>query len=314
MAAPSSEHAILEAAARWFVDLQAAPDCAPTREAHHLWLQASPAHQQAWVRLEKLQHKFGVLPGAIALPTLAGQRTRRRESLKLLGLLLLGGGTLGLTWQSTPLRTRLADHRTGTGEHHSLRLADGGQLELNTGTALDLRYDERLREVRLHAGEILVSVAADPRPFVVHTAQGSIQAADARFLVREEAGRTHVGVLQQALAVRLQDAVDRPLRVEAGQQLGFSAHAASPSNTLEAHADAWVRGMLIVSDWPLPRFINELARYRPGLLGCDPALAELRISGAFQLADSDAVLDNLSATLPLRIQRISRYWVRVEPA
>ena len=51
-----------------------------------------------------------------------------------------------------------------------------------------------------------------------------------------------------------------------------------------------------------------------GHLSCDPAVAHLRISGTFPLNDTDAVLNILSRTLPVRIQTLTRYWVNVVPA
>ncbi|MNG23381.1 fec operon regulator FecR [compost metagenome] len=78
-------------------------------------------------------------------------------------------------------------------------------------------------------------------------------------------------------------------------------------------ADAWTRDMLVADDWRLGDFIAQLQRYRSGHLGCDPAVAALRISGAFHLGNTDTVLDNLTSTLPVRIRRFSRYWVSVEP-
>lgn len=307
--------AALSAAANWHLDLQAAPGCPQTLAAHRCWLEADVSHRLAWSRMQRLQGKLGELPD-VAHAALRGADGRRRASLKLLGLLLLMGGACSLAWRSDTLRGLRADQRTAVGERRLLRLDDGSQVQLNSDSALDLAYGPQLRELYLRQGEIHVQTATDvqARPFVVHTAQGSIRALGTRFLLRRDAERTQVRVLQHAVEVRPLQTPEQPLRLAAGQQLWFTDSACAAPQPLEAHADAWLRGMLVVSDWPLPRFIAELARYRPGLLSCDPALAGLRISGAFQLADSDAVLDNLSATLPLRIQRISRYWVRVEPA
>ena len=54
-------------------------------------------------------------------------------------------------------------------------------------------------------------------------------------------------------------------------------------------------------------------RYRPGLLRCDPAVAPLRVSGAFQLHDTDAVLAALPATLPVSVRYRTSYWVTIGP-
>jgi len=58
--------------------------------------------------------------------------------------------------------------------------------------------------------------------------------------------------------------------------------------------------------------ITELARHRVGVLRCAPEVAELRLSGAISLADTDAGLAMLEKTLPVRLQYRTRYWVVVQ--
>lgn len=58
--------------------------------------------------------------------------------------------------------------------------------------------------------------------------------------------------------------------------------------------------------------IEDLARYRPGVLQCDLASARLRVSGTFRLDSTDAVLANLQATLPIQVKYFTRYWVSVK--
>ena len=77
---------------------------------------------------------------------------------------------------------------------------------------------------------------------------------------------------------------------------------------------AWSRGMLVADNLTLGAFIAELARYRTGLLGCDPAVAGLRLSGVFQLAEPDALLDDLPRILPVRLIARTRWWLRVVAA
>lgn len=305
---------VLEAAAQWYVELRCEPGPA-TRAAHQRWLDSDPSHQQAWARLGRLQGTFGQVAPQLARSALAGARAKRREVLKLLSLLLAAGGAGTLAWRETPVQAWLADRRTATGERQALRLADGSQLQLNTASAVNIRYSDTLRQLDLLDGEILVQTARDPlaRPFVVHTAEGSIRALGTRFLVRRDSGLTQVSVLEHAVQVSCA-ASGQTLRVDAGQRLAFSAEGPGPLRPALPEADAWSRDMLVVSDWRLEDFLAELQRYRPGHLGCAEAVAGLRISGAFQLRDSDIVLDNLTSTLPVRIRRFSRFWVRVEAA
>lgn len=305
---------ILERAAHWYVELRCEPDAA-TRAAHQHWLDSDPRHQQAWARLDRLQGTFGGVAPQLTRSTLSGARAKRREVLKVLSLLLAAGGAGGLAWRSTPVQGLFADQRTATGEHRALALDDGTRLHLNTASAVDIRYSAQLRQIDLLQGEILVETARDAlsRPFVVHSAEGSIRALGTRFLVRREGELTRVCVLEHAVEVRCTASL-AALRVEAGQQLAFSADQPGPLRPAAPQADAWIRDMLVVNDWPLGQFIAELQRYRRGHLGCADGIAGLRLSGAFRLTDSDVVLDNLTTTLPVRIRRFGGLWARVEAA
>lgn len=309
------DHATLEAAARWYVDLRCDDANEVTRDAHRHWLDGAPAHRQAWERLIQLQERFERVGPGVARPTFSSARLKRREVLKVLSLLLAAGGTGTLAWRTTALPSLVADERTATGESRSLRLEDGSQVKLNTATALNIHYSPSLRELQLLSGEILVQTAHDAqaRPFIVHTREGSIRALGTRFTVRSEDDQTQVCVLEHAVEVRTATQAP-PVRVEAGQQLLFSQTQAGSVQPANPNADAWALGMLVVNNWRLDALIVELQRYRPGHLGCHPQVAALPISGAFHLDNIDAILENLSSTLPVRIRQFSRYWVRVEPA
>ena len=50
-----------------------------------------------------------------------------------------------------------------------------------------------------------------------------------------------------------------------------------------------------------------------GVLRCDPAVAGLRLSGTFPLKNTDAILNVIAQTLPVKIQSITRYWINISP-
>lgn len=305
---------VLEAAAQWYVDLREAGHGLTQQAAHEQWLAADPRHRQAWARVQRLQQTLAKVEPVIARPALGSVRSSRRDTLKVLSVLLAAGGSAALGWQVAPWQQVLADYRTGTGERRSLRLDDGSRLTLDTRSAVDVRYSQQLREIHLHAGQVLIETADDPlaRPFIVHSAHGSSRALGTRFILRSDAEQSQLDVLQHAVEVRPAAAPEQVTRVASGQRLRFSAERASQIEPLPAHADAWSRGLLIVSDWRLADFLAELARYHPGHLGCAAGVADLRISGAFQLADIDSVLTNLAVTLPVRVRHFTRYWAQLE--
>jgi transmembrane sensor len=73
----------------------------------------------------------------------------------------------------------------------------------------------------------------------------------------------------------------------------------------------WTQGQLIVEEMPLAEFLAELGRYRKGWLRCQPEVARLLISGAFQLDRTEQILAALPATLPVQVEYRTRYWVTV---
>lgn len=306
----------LEAAATWYVQLNDGSGSEAQTQAWQAWVDANPQHAAAWARVEMLQQQWAKMPRQAALSSLGAAQAQRRDVLKILGMLVAVGGCSWLAVEQLPYRSMLAQQRTRLGERRSVRLDDGSQLEMNADTALDIHFDARQRRIELYRGEILIQTAKDPahRPFIVYTTDGSVRALGTRFSVRPLAGQTQVGVLQDAVEVTPGNHDHQPLRLEAGQQVTFDRHAASPPHPLPTGSTAWVQGMLSVDDWRLGDFIEELSRYRPGVLRCAAGVQNLSISGAFRIDDTDTVLENLSKTLPVKVRYLTRYWASIEPA
>lgn len=301
--------AILADAVDWYVRLHDSHVDAATRSAWQAWYAADPRHAAAWTRLEQLQGRLASAPGGAA-QTLANARQGRRHALKALAL-VLGVGVVG--WHGYRASPWSTDHSTRVGQRRQLTLADGTLLDLNTDTRVDIRFDADRRLIHLRQGEILVETAKDPRPLSVRTGAGSILALGTRFSVRHDADTSHVAVAARAVQVQPARASE-VVRIDSGYGLSFSADHLGPLRPLAADALAWTRGMLACVDWCLGDVVEELARYRPGHLGCARQVAELRLSGAFNLDDTDIALASLEDALPVRARRMTPYWVRLEPA
>jgi len=65
-------------------------------------------------------------------------------------------------------------------------------------------------------------------------------------------------------------------------------------------------------DIALGDLLAQLARYRRGHLECAPEVAQLKVSGAFPVDDTDRALAALVSRFPLQLRSRTRYWVRVE--
>jgi transmembrane sensor len=300
--------AILADAVDWYVRLHDSNVDDGTRAAWQAWHASDHRHAEAWARLEQLQRRLGNAPSGAAL-TLETARRDRRNAVKALAL-LLGVGVVG--WQGYQRSGWNTDYATRVGERRKLTLADGTLLDLNTDSRVEICFDAEQRLIYLRQGEIQVETAKDPRPLGVRTAEGYIRALGTRFSVRQEAGVSHVAVAAHAVQVQPNQSA-HVVRVDAGQGLSFSASDVGPLRPLAPDAQAWTRGMLVSIDWRLSDVVSELARYRPGHLGCAEQVGELRLSGAFNLDDTDAALASLEHSLPVRARRVTRYWVRLEP-
>lgn len=301
--------AVLGEAVDWYVRLHDSSANDSTRASWRAWLAADRRHADAWARIEVLQRQLSQAPAG-AGRTLERARSTRRDALKTLAL-LLGVGVV--SWQGYRVSPWSADYVTRVGQRLQLTLADGSRLDLNTDTRVDIRFDAGQRLILLHHGEILVETAKDSRPLSVQTPAGRVLALGTRFGVREVDGATRVSVEEHAVEIHPLLAEGAAVRVEAGQSRDFSADSVGEWRALETSGSAWTRGMLVAVDWRLDDLLGELSRYRHGYLGCAPEVAAMRLSGAFNLSDGEAALASLQDALPIRVRRMSRYWVRIEP-
>jgi len=286
------------------------------------WRSASHEHELAWQRVHSLQQEMNLraVPGAgvVALQTLENsqQRLHRRQALKLLGGVVMLGSAAWVSKDIGLLDPWTSDFATATGERRSVRLPDGSLLDLNTHTAADLAFDSRQRMVRLKHGELMLTCAEHPlgpagRPLLVQSRDALLEGFDGRFVVRQERDCTRVTVSQGKVAIHHPGPAGLQW-VAAGEAFLVNAQGATPVAQQNMDPGAWADGLIVTRNMRLGDFIDDLARYRRGQLTCDPAVADLLLSGSYPLADSERILDLLEVSLPVRVRRFTRYWVTVE--
>ncbi|WP_263146859.1 FecR family protein [Pseudomonas alcaligenes] len=325
---------VIQQAAEWFLLLQEPEATATDHEACIRWRASHADHEAAWQRALWVSQRFGQVPLAYARPVLGRRRLARREVLKSLMIAAGVAGLGGLGYRQAASQYWLADYRTVTGEQANHMLDDGSRLYLDTASAVDVRYDARCRRVRLWRGAVLVEVAqagaggaggarargASPvpddatRPFVVESDDGCVRTQAGRFSLRQEAGGSLLRVYAGQVEVWANGGTRALAALTAGQALSFAGGKVGAPSPAARHTDAWTRGVLHVERMRLGDFVAELQRYRPGVLTCDPAVADLPLTGSYQLAQTTAVLDSLSQVLPVRVRYLTRYWVSLLPA
>lgn len=315
-------HASLQQAANWYVLLQEESSSAQMHAQWRQWLEQHAEHQAAWHYVERIGQRFAPLQGERQLAgrvlKASGERQiSRRQGLKSL-LVLSGGVLLGWgTWRGIPMPRLVqgwsADYSTSTAETREAILADGTHLWLAAISAVDADFGPDQRLLRLRFGEVLVDTARDAaqRPFLVDTEQGRLRALGTRFAVRQLGAATRLNVYSGAVEIRTADSGERRV-LEAGQRVDFTRLAIGEVSAAQTAGESWVRHVLTAENMPLGQLIEELGRYRHGYLGCDPAVAQLPVMGAFPLDDSDQALRLLAAALPVKVQRLTPWWVSID--
>ena len=309
---PLARHVAAQAA-EWFVLLHSGEASPSEERAFEQWLARAPEHERAWKRALQVSQHAGSVPPALGAATLR-RTSGRRAAVRALVLLMVAPPAAWLTVRAVPWQRMTATHATATGEQRQLTLADGTRVWLDTQTAIDVAYDATQRLLTLKEGRIFVETAQDgaERPFRVRTDHGMARAIGTRFTVAQGDGSSCVAVTQGAVEVTPRSG-DGSVRLEAGQQVRFGKASIGPVTAAQPDAEKWSRGILAVDDMRLDVFLAEVGRYRSGILRCDPAIAHLRITGAFQLRDTDAILQNLTHLLPVQARYRTRYWVTLVP-
>ena len=302
---PPLSRKVARQAVEWYLLEQSGQATPDDLAASAQWRALDPEHARAWNRVQQVSQTAGLLPPSLAAPVL--RRPQRRAAMQALLALMAAPAAWLLVRHEL-----LADYRSGVGQRRNIALPDGGTLVLNTDSAADLAYGPDERLLTLRRGEVLVQTRPDHagrRPFIVATCHGRIRALGTRFTVRLDDDSCRVTVLEHAVEITPRAPSATVRTVAAGQQSRFDANHASLPAPAPLQADAWARGMLAAQDMRLDAFASELARYRPGLLRVEPQVAGLRLSGAFQLDDTDAVLENLTRMLPVDVLYRTPYWV-----
>jgi transmembrane sensor len=289
---PADER-IQEEAALWFARLRGDEVSDDDHAAFAAWREANARHRREYEILERMWD------ASAPLRQHAAARPKRGRALRVAagfaGVALLAGWLV-----SAQLGESLT---TGAGERRHVQLADGSELDLAPNTRLRVKFGSARRHLELEAGEIAVSVAADPRrPFEVAAGGGTIRDIGTRFGVCIEGERTRVAVAEGAVEISVPAGSDAaPRRVGAGERAEFDDQGVSPARPVDAGASlAWTRGQIVFDAAPLAEVAATLNRYRRTPIElADPAVANIRISGVFLIDDEASALRAIGKVAPV---------------
>lgn len=304
----------LEQAAEWFA-LREHGWNEDEQRRWHAWLRADASHAHAWHRVESVWQSFAPLSAPAAATALDAAGRRRRRALRSLGGALGIGAVSLLGLHGLREQGGLRTQRTVAGHTGHWTLADGSQLWLNADSDVAIDIGNGRRALHLLRGEVLLQTGHHPAftglPLTVHVPGARLQPIGTRFAVGREAQGSRVDVFEGTVRCLPQFGAARDVAaggaVRIGPMGGFTTLAADPLRV------DWQDGRLQVQDTQLIRVIDELARHHRGYLGCDPALATLKVTAVLPRLDSLQALKLLARALPIRIEQRWPWWTVVRP-
>lgn len=297
---PASLQARAEAAA-WLAHLRGPDRTAAVERGFRRWLQAEPAHRQAF---EDLSERMELVDRFKT--RLMQQRSGKVTATSLWrDRLIKVAAVLAVSVIGTWAQYQFAGIATDVGEQRTLTLEDGSRVYINTDSRLTIRYDKQQRRVDLRKGEALFEVAKDAsRPFIVRTGNREVQAIGTSFVVRRDEAWVSVTVLEGK--VRVGDEADSAARdfipVASGQRLTLSSRGPQLDQPAMDRVAAWRGGRVAVDDMRLDEAVIEMNRYSEvKLVLADPAAGGLRVGGFFRIGDSASFARAVAATYGLKV-------------
>ena len=263
-------------------------------------------------------------------PGVKGAAQRRRPLLSFAAA-IVGCIVLLAAFRWLPgLTSGWQEYETALGEQRAVELEDGSIIHLNTGSQVEVRLSEHLREIRLLAGEALFKVHHDPaRPFRVFTSDATIQAVGTEFNVRRRPEGTIISVLEGRVRVEGDPGVmaepgisipllsERPsqkhtrpvqlVSLAAGEQARINAvgEIARQQEIDPASVAAWRQRRLIFKGTPLAEVVNEFNRYNrsPRFVLQGSGAVDTTYSGIFDADDPQSLIELLQHEPNLHLER-----------
>lgn len=326
MAGEQFDKMLSDEAVAWFTLLASGAATADDHRRFTRWRALSAAHAQAfddinalWNDLDGLKDDvFVQMAQQVPVEPMPPQSSVSKGRLSGWGaslcavLLCIVSGAM---WVPDALTRLASDYRTGSGEQKILTLADGSQVMMDAGSALSVDYSTATRQLTLHQGRAYFTVASDKqRPFVVASDGGKTQALGTEFEVYQTSQAVAVTVFESAVQVSHAGQLES---LTSGQRLHYSAQTgvSKPLAVDLFQAGAWQRGKLVFTDRPLGEVIDEINRYRRGVVVIvDESLSHFPVSGVFDLNNPDAILQALVEVLPIRQRSLTPFLVLLDRA
>lgn len=311
-----------ETAEDWLVRMSRPRVDARDRADFEAWLEADDDHLDQYAAAKAAMAGLEPLRFALEddLARMRRRLDRERRAPRWNGVLAGGGALAGIAAAVVLALPLLAPapiwttHESPRGRITDVALADGSRVTLDTGSAVRVAVDGKVRRVELLRGAAFFDVAHDTaRPFQVAVADRKVIVTGTRFETRLTGDGAEVMLAQGGIALARRDAATPgallgALRMTPGDRAAFRV-GDGRVEAIRADVDAataWRERRLVFRDAPLAEVVAEAGRYADRrLVIADPALARTRVTAVLPLEGDGDLLSRMDALLPISVHSAS---------
>lgn len=275
-AEPSAADNLHSEARDWLVLLTSGRATVADARALREWCAQSAEHARAFEEAKRLWHNLQPAVEQMQAPRGFGRRAFLGGAIAASAAFLLVRGTIPGGFEGLG-----ADYITEVGQQRRFEPVQGVSLELNTQTRINQRsIDNGVQGFELVSGEVEVQTAR--LPLAMQAGGGWLRASQARFNLRNTDQQVCVTCLDGAVEV---DVEGRSMRLESGQQVTYDARQVGSVQSVDTAAVMnWRQQVLLFNGATLSQMIDEINRYRPGmLLLLNRELGQRRVQARFSL-------------------------------
>lgn len=312
----SLESGLDEQAVTWFIRLRAENVTSEEKASFLRWLNQDDTHRDTFNEISKLWGDADLLQALTETAEKHRIAPRKKITSAHFKLPLAMAACLALTLIfSNELKTFMqSDYSTQVGERKTVYFDDGSTAMLNTDSSIAVSMDGPQRRVELLKGEVYFEVKPDPgRPFIVQADHSTTRVLGTRFFVHQRSDSDEVKVVSGRVEVNARQVLKQPSILHDRESVSADDSGLGEVLLMDsALSTSWVKGFLVFDNVPLENVINQIRRYRTGLVVFkDDALRELKINGRINLQESDDMLKVLSKNLSIKMTHLTDWLVIV---
>ncbi|QBM76614.1 iron dicitrate transport regulator FecR [Sphingomonas sp. AAP5] len=261
------------------------------------WLEADPRHRAAFDRIALLDDDI-VEQRATIVAHLAAPAPAQREPRRWRWAVVAGGAMAAALAVVVALPRPAADIAWQTGATaRTIALVDGSSATLAPRSRLVAQHGDQTQLALNGTAYFDVPHRAD-RTLSITAGRYRISDIGTRFDIAVDGPTTRIAVAEGQIAVTAAG-LDTPVTLVQGRALLGQQGSVTLTSIAAESVGSWRGGQLVYADAPLALVASDITRYAGAETTVDPAIANLRFSGALKIGKGTQAADALATIIGL---------------